>query len=69
MKPVRLPCQHYFCRGCVKGERCPLCKSAIETEVLEDPILGYVIESSHEPMEVCGNCDEVRCITLFTVCY
>uniref|UniRef100_A0A914EP98 RING-type domain-containing protein n=2 Tax=Acrobeloides nanus TaxID=290746 RepID=A0A914EP98_9BILA len=54
-KPTRLSCQHAFCRECIPGKICPLCRKPIETELTEDPILLYIIESSREVTEVCGN--------------
>lgn len=58
-KPTRLSCQHAFCRECIPGKICPLCRKPIETELTEDPILLYIIESSREVTEVCGNCDRI----------
>uniref|UniRef100_A0A915D4V0 RING finger protein 207 n=1 Tax=Ditylenchus dipsaci TaxID=166011 RepID=A0A915D4V0_9BILA len=60
-KPVRLVCQHYFCRECVIQNKCPICGRVIEADLLsEDKVLSYVIESSQEVTELCANCDIIR---------
>ena len=63
-RPVRLPCQHYFCRDCVNFSKCHVCGRTISlTELCEDKVLNYVVESSREATESCANCDQV-CLDL-----
>ena len=63
-RPVRLPCQHYFCRDCVNFSKCHVCGRTISlTELCEDKVLNYVVESSREATESCANCDQV-CLNL-----
>jgi hypothetical protein len=56
--PVRLSCQHCFCRECIKDKKCPTCDKPTDISLLKDDIvLAYLIESSREKTEVCANCD------------
>ncbi|KAL3068092.1 hypothetical protein niasHT_038082 [Heterodera trifolii] len=59
--PVRLPCQHYFCRLCIADEKCcVICGHPIGcSELVEDKVLNYVLESSSEVTETCANCDQI----------
>ncbi|KAI1719322.1 actin interacting protein 3 domain-containing protein [Ditylenchus destructor] len=58
--PVRPSCQHYFCRSCLKDNKCPICGRAIDVECIsDDRVLSYVIESSREATETCANCDKI----------
>lgn len=59
-EPVRLPCQHSFCKACVTDKNCTICGRTIECELVEDRVLSYLIDSSREVTEVCANCDQVR---------
>uniref|UniRef100_A0A7E4V9N8 RING finger protein 207 n=1 Tax=Panagrellus redivivus TaxID=6233 RepID=A0A7E4V9N8_PANRE len=57
--PVRLPCQHCFCKGCLTEKRCPTCSKPTPdpSELKEDSILAYLLASSREEVEACANCD------------
>uniref|UniRef100_A0AC34PWV5 RING finger protein 207 n=1 Tax=Panagrolaimus sp. JU765 TaxID=591449 RepID=A0AC34PWV5_9BILA len=56
--PVKLSCQHCFCHDCLTEKKCPIClKSYDLTELKEDKVLNYLIESSQEKTEICANCD------------
>ena len=59
--PVRLSCQHCFCRDCVTTKKCPTCFKPIQDqgELKEDKVLVYLLESSREHTESCANCDLV----------
>uniref|UniRef100_A0A914HJB5 Phosphatidylglycerophosphatase and protein-tyrosine phosphatase 1 n=1 Tax=Globodera rostochiensis TaxID=31243 RepID=A0A914HJB5_GLORO len=59
--PVRLPCQHHFCRLCIADEKCCyVCGRPIGcSELVEDKVLNYVLESSREVTETCANCDQI----------
>uniref|UniRef100_A0A914QVM2 RING finger protein 207 n=1 Tax=Panagrolaimus davidi TaxID=227884 RepID=A0A914QVM2_9BILA len=60
VNPIRLPCQHCFCRDCVKDKKCPICGKSVDISLLKDDnVLAYLIESSREQTEVCANCDLV----------
>uniref|UniRef100_A0A914XYY5 RING finger protein 207 n=1 Tax=Panagrolaimus superbus TaxID=310955 RepID=A0A914XYY5_9BILA len=60
INPIRLPCQHCFCRECVKDKKCPICGKSADISLLkDDSVLAYLIESSREQTEVCANCDLV----------
>ncbi|KHN82874.1 putative RING finger protein -like protein [Toxocara canis] len=59
-EPIRLPCQHSYCHDCVQGRSsCPVCGNAIEGELVADPLLTFLIETSHEAADVCANCDQI----------
>uniref|UniRef100_A0A183BTL7 RING finger protein 207 n=1 Tax=Globodera pallida TaxID=36090 RepID=A0A183BTL7_GLOPA len=59
--PIRLPCQHHFCRLCIADEKfCFVCGRPIGcSELVEDKVLNYVLESSREVTETCANCDQI----------
>ncbi|KAL3114843.1 hypothetical protein niasHT_014657 [Heterodera trifolii] len=59
--PFLLPCQHYFCGLCIADEKCcVICGHPIScSELVEDKVLNYVLESSSEVTETCANCDQV----------
>lgn len=59
--PIRLSCQHCFCQTCLDSKtNCPVCGIEFcSSKLTVDRILNYLIESSHELVEVCGNCDKV----------
>uniref|UniRef100_A0A158Q8V2 RING finger protein 207 n=1 Tax=Elaeophora elaphi TaxID=1147741 RepID=A0A158Q8V2_9BILA len=58
--PVRLPCQHNYCRECIENRKtCPVCGTAIDGEVCPDNLLSFLIDTSHETADVCANCDQI----------
>uniref|UniRef100_A0A915NCC0 RING-type domain-containing protein n=1 Tax=Meloidogyne floridensis TaxID=298350 RepID=A0A915NCC0_9BILA len=59
--PVRLPCQHHFCRQCVNSSECTTCSRPFNlAELATDKVLNYIVESSREATETCANCDKVH---------
>ncbi|VDK46736.1 unnamed protein product [Anisakis simplex] len=60
-EPIRLPCQHSYCRECVQGRStCPVCGANFEGEPAADSLLSFLIETSHEAADVCANCDKAK---------
>ncbi|CAK5074140.1 unnamed protein product [Meloidogyne enterolobii] len=58
--PVRLPCQHHFCRQCVNSSECTTCLRPFNlAELATDKVLNYIVESSREATETCANCDKI----------
>uniref|UniRef100_A0AAF5PT37 RING finger protein 207 n=1 Tax=Wuchereria bancrofti TaxID=6293 RepID=A0AAF5PT37_WUCBA len=58
--PVRLPCQHNYCRECIQNHKtCPVCGTAVDGEVCPDNLLSFLIDTSHETADVCANCDQI----------
>uniref|UniRef100_A0A1I8BQ28 RING finger protein 207 n=1 Tax=Meloidogyne hapla TaxID=6305 RepID=A0A1I8BQ28_MELHA len=58
--PIRLPCQHHFCRECVGPAECTTCLRPFNlTELATDKVLNYIVESSREATETCANCDKI----------
>ncbi|KAK6108548.1 B-box zinc finger family protein [Brugia pahangi] len=58
--PVRLPCQHNYCRECIQNNKtCPVCGAAVDGEVCPDNLLSFLIDTSHETADVCANCDQI----------
>ncbi|EFO28302.1 hypothetical protein LOAG_00195 [Loa loa] len=58
--PVRLPCQHNYCRECIQNRKtCPVCGIAIDGEVCPDNLLSFLIDTSHETADVCANCEQI----------
>ncbi|VDK62385.1 unnamed protein product [Onchocerca ochengi] len=58
--PVRLPCQHNYCRECVQNRKtCPVCGTSIDGEVCPDNLLSFLIDTSHETADICANCDQI----------
>ncbi|VDK79713.1 unnamed protein product [Litomosoides sigmodontis] len=59
--PVRLPCQHNYCRECIQNRKtCPVCGTAIDGDVCSDHLLSFLIDTSHETADICANCDQAR---------
>jgi hypothetical protein len=61
-EPVRLPCQHCFCKQCLESQSsCPVCETSFCSSKLSvDRVVKFVIESSQESTESCANCDEIH---------
>ncbi|VDM98425.1 unnamed protein product [Thelazia callipaeda] len=58
--PIRLPCQHSYCRDCIQDYKtCPVCNAAIDGEICPDNLLSFLIDTSHETADVCANCDQI----------
>ncbi|KAM3717006.1 putative RING finger protein [Dirofilaria immitis] len=60
LSPVRLPCQHNYCRECIQNRKtCPVCGTAIDGEAYPDNLLSFLIDTSHETADICANCDQI----------
>ncbi|CAJ0576053.1 unnamed protein product, partial [Mesorhabditis spiculigera] len=66
--PVHLPCLHVFCNGCIGGEAggtsprplcCPECQEPLGESPPIDLLAKYLVDTAHEPAEVCANCDQI----------
>ncbi|VDN19385.1 unnamed protein product, partial [Gongylonema pulchrum] len=58
--PVRLSCQHSYCRECIQNRKsCPVCGAPVDGEACPDTLLSFLIDTSHETADVCANCDKI----------
>uniref|UniRef100_A0A0N4Z0W2 RING finger protein 207 n=1 Tax=Parastrongyloides trichosuri TaxID=131310 RepID=A0A0N4Z0W2_PARTI len=56
-------CHHTFCTKCASSTNdsiiCPLCRRKSIDGPIEDEVMRYIIESSKDETDVCGNCDSI----------